>query len=116
MRRWRRYKLIVVTNAEKLESAYAFFWDTLEELLRNDIQSEEDAALMLEDPGGTLWKKPEYEEKLRRRLGRSYSSYMKTIVRLRQSLEAMCEKLGVDPLGRVCPMDWPILLISLMRQ
>lgn len=106
IKRWRRYKLKLKEYANIMESAYVFFLDTLDELLGDIILSDEELTLMLKEPGGTLWKKPEYEQRLRARLDRSYSSYMKTVATLKDALEAMCERLGVDRSGSVCFGPW----------
>ncbi len=103
MKRWKLYRLELQRYANILRSASVYFSDTLEELLGDIVHSDEELMLLLENPGGILWKKPEYEARLRERLDRSYSSYLKTTSTLVQGLEAMCEKVGVDSSGRVCP-------------
>lgn len=46
-----------------LESAEVYFLDTLDELLGDIVNSDDELKLLLDDPGGTLWKKPEYEKR-----------------------------------------------------
>lgn len=103
IKRWKIYRLELQRYANILESAFVYFQDTLEELLRGIVHSDEELRLLLEIPGGTLWKKPEYEARLQERLDRSYPSYLKRISTLSQALQTMCEKVGVDSSGRVCP-------------
>lgn len=73
--RWKRYKIRLKEYVTSLESALAWFQDTLDELLGDIVPSDEEVKRMLREPGGGMWKKPEYEEKLRVRLDRSYQSY-----------------------------------------
>ena len=104
MHRWRHYKVKLEQYATSLESAMAFFLNTLEELLDNIVPSDEEIQSLLREPRGPLWRRREYDERLRKRLDRSYSSYQKTISKLVRDIESMCEKLGVDNAGGViCP-------------
>ena len=100
--RWKLYRVRLKEYATSLESALAWFQDTLDELLGNIVPSDEEIKLMLKDPGGEMWKSPEYEEKLRARLDRSYNSYLRTVEQLVRDIRAMSEKLGVDKGGVVC--------------
>ena len=101
IKRWKRYRLKLQEYAGILESAEVFFLDTLDELLGDIVQSDVELELLLDEPGGEKWKKPEYEERLRERLDRSYSSYLKTVQILIHALRGMCRKLGVDNAGKV---------------
>ncbi|KAL8956324.1 MAG: hypothetical protein Q9183_006334 [Haloplaca sp. 2 TL-2023] len=99
--RWKRYRLELQDYADFLESASVYFDDTLYELLIDIVQSDEELSLLLENPGGLLWKDHKYEESLRRRLDRSYTSYIKTVEKLRDTLQAISGKLSVDSAGSV---------------
>lgn len=101
MHRWKRYKLKLKEYAHVLESAKVHLDNTLEALLINIVSSDEELKLLLRDPGGTLWSKQEYDEKLRQRLDRSYDSYFRTIKTLRSNTDILCDKLGVDNAGGV---------------
>ncbi|KAL8896799.1 MAG: hypothetical protein Q9207_007530 [Kuettlingeria erythrocarpa] len=98
---WRRYKQKLEEYASILESAQVYFFDTLDELLNDIVPSEEELELLILEPLGTLWTLPQYDQKLRIRLDRSYKSYLKTVQTLVQKLKTMCEKLGVDTTGAV---------------
>ena len=78
-----------------------YYQDTLEELISGLVQSEDEITDLLAQPRGAVWKKPEYEEKLRQRLGRSHEVYLRTSDKMVNALYAMCEKLGVDSSGKV---------------
>lgn len=101
IKRWKRYRLKLRKYADILESAEVYFLDTLDELLGDIVHSDRELEHLLEEPGGQQWKKPEYEERLRERLHRSYKSYLRTVQSLGHALRDMCEKLGVDNAGRV---------------
>ncbi|KAL8944305.1 MAG: hypothetical protein Q9211_000645 [Gyalolechia sp. 1 TL-2023] len=100
-KRWKRYRVKLRDYADLLESAKVYFFDTLDELLGDMVASDEDVALLLDHPGGILWKRVEFEERLRKRLDRSYSSYFKTVSKLAHALQSMSERLGVDEAGTV---------------
>lgn len=105
IKRWRRYKLKLEEYASTLESAQVYFFDTLDELLNDIVPSDEELELLILEPLGTLWTLPQYDQKLRIRLDRSYKSYLKTVQTLVQKLKTMCEKLGVDATGAVYPLS-----------
>ncbi|KAI4141992.1 MAG: hypothetical protein LQ341_003350 [Variospora aurantia] len=99
IKRWRRYKLKLEEYASILESAGVYFLDTLEELLNDIVPPDEELEPLIQEPLGTLWKKPQYDLKLRDRLDRSYKSYLKTVQTLVEKLHTMREKLGIDESG-----------------
>lgn len=101
IKRWKRYKTKLRDYADILESAEVYFLDTLDELLSGIVHSDDELQLMLSDPGGALWKQSNHERRLRERLDRSYTSYLKTIQRLVEALQNMCSRLGVDTVGGV---------------
>lgn len=107
VKRWKRYRLKLKDYADILESASVYFLDTLDELLSDIVHSDEELSMMLANPGGSPWKEKAYEERLRRRLDRSYSSYLKTVSKLVQALQGMCARLGVDNAGSVCLYPMP---------
>lgn len=101
IKHWRRYRIRLQDYADRLRSQKVYYEDTLEGLLEGLVQSEDELADLLAQPRGISWKKPEYETKLRQRLGRSRETYLRTSDKMVNALEAMCEALGVDSSGRV---------------
>ena len=101
IRYWRRYRVRLQDYADILETQMAYYQDTLEELLTGIVQSEDEIRDLMEVPRGAMWKKAEYEEKFRQRLGHSHAIYLKMADRLVNALNSMCEKLGIDPSGKV---------------
>ena len=104
IKRWKRYKLKLQEYADILESANVYLVDTLYELLGDIVRSDEELELLIDEPGGVLWNKPQYEARLRERLDRSYKPYLKTVSTLVRALQTMCEKLGVNGDKGVCPL------------
>ena len=87
--------------ARFLGVARSYFLDTVDELLADIVQSEEDLEKMMRDPVSTAWKNPKYEERLRKRLDRNYEMYVDMLRRIPAALTIMCEKLGIDDFGKV---------------
>ena len=102
IRYWRRYRVRLQDHADILETQRVYYQDTLEELLTGIVQSEGEIRDLMELPRGAIWKRAEYEEKLRQRLGHSHAVYLRMADRLVDALNSMCEKLGIDPSGKVC--------------
>ncbi|KAL8866139.1 MAG: hypothetical protein Q9174_006475 [Haloplaca sp. 1 TL-2023] len=100
IRRWKNYRLKLREFAFSIESAHVYFFDTLEVLL-TDLVCDQELELLINDPSGSMWKDPRYEQKLRVRLGRSYKSYFRTVQTLAFNLKAFCERLGIESDGTV---------------
>lgn len=101
IRYWRRYRVKLEDYACDLEAARVYYLDTLEELLMGIVGSDAELAVLIDDPGGLAWRKAEYEGSLRRRLDRSYDTYLQILNRMRNALIEMREKLGFDEFGKV---------------
>lgn len=101
IRYWRRYRVKLEDYSCDLEAARVYYLDTLEELLTNIVESDEEMAILLGEPGGPSWKSSAYERNLKRRLDRSYDSYLQVLHRMQNALGRMREKLGIDESGRV---------------
>lgn len=100
-RRWKLYRTKLEDYVDMVEAASVYFRETLFQLLEDIVHSDDELQLLMRDPGGESWKKPEYEERLRQRLERSHTSYMKRVLKVVQALRSMCESLGVDSDGKV---------------
>lgn len=100
IKHWRRYRVRLQAYADRLETEGVYYQDTLEEMLTDIVPSDEITDLM-SDPRGAIWKKLEYEEKLKEKLGRSHKIYLRTSDTMMRALSSMCEKLGVDSSGKV---------------
>ena len=98
---WRRYRVRLQEYADIIGTQRVYYQDTLEELLTGIVQSEDEIKDLMTEPRGAIWKKPEYEDKLRQRLGRSHAVYMNMSDKVVNALYSMCEKLGIDSSGKV---------------
>lgn len=98
---WRRYRVRLQDYADIMETQMVYYQDTLEELLTGIVQSEDEIKDLMEVPRGVIWKRAEYEERLRQRLGRSHVAYLKMADKMVNALSSMCEKLGIDSSGKV---------------
>ncbi|KAL8883512.1 MAG: hypothetical protein Q9192_007127, partial [Flavoplaca navasiana] len=101
--------------ADILESASVYFLDTLDELLSDLVHSDDELLLLLGNPAGSLWKETKYEDRLRMRLDRSYTSYFKTVAKLVQALQRMRDRLGIDHVGSVKWDDYTALEREMKR-
>ncbi len=101
IKQWRRYRVRLQDYADFMRSQGVYYQDTLEELLTGIVQSEDEINDLIAQPRGSVWKRPEYEEKLRQRLGRSHEVYLLKSEKMVDALLSMCEKLGVDSSGKV---------------
>ncbi|OBT68139.1 hypothetical protein VE03_01611 [Pseudogymnoascus sp. 23342-1-I1] len=70
------------------------FEANLQELLLPMIADDKKLKLLLEDPGGLIWKDPELNETLRRRIPTRYDSYVDTIYMLHDVIRGLNEALG----------------------
>lgn len=98
---WRRYRVKLDEYACELEAGRVYYLDTLEELLMGIVDSDDELAVLIGEPGGIAWTRPEYERSLRRRLDRSYDTYLHILYRLRNALTGIRGKLGFDEFGKV---------------
>ena len=76
---WRRYRRELAGYARTLECQHTWYLDTTEALLDGIVHSKEELAELSHKHGSDVWQRPEYEAKLKRRLDRSYCSYMANV-------------------------------------
>lgn len=72
------------------------FDENLEELLSPIITSDAEMDTLLRDPTGPSWRHAELEAKLRRRLPKSYESYRNAIDDMKETMDALQKKLGIQ--------------------
>ena len=72
------------------------FEGNLEEFLLPFIVNEEELQTLIADPGGTRWKDPYLDDKLKERLPRSYDLYLDTITEINEIMEELKRELVVD--------------------
>ncbi len=77
------------------------YLNTIERLFEGIIQSYDELKELMEDPTGTSLHKPQYEEGLRNRLGRSCDNYLLIMKDMMEALRKLRKDFGVDEQGEV---------------
>lgn len=75
------------------------FEENLEELLAPVIKDDDQLNLLLAEPGGTRWKDPDLEMRLKERLPKSYELYLGIIREIKDVMEELKQELGIS---KVC--------------
>ena len=96
VKRWRRIHRQLKNYEIRLQSQKVTYQNTLELLLVDIVQTDEDTAPMLADPRGDLWKKAEYDHLLRRRLDRAYDTFFEMLELMSKTLSEIETKLGME--------------------
>ncbi|KAK2762795.1 hypothetical protein FQN54_000970 [Arachnomyces sp. PD_36] len=113
---WRKQRRQLEEYAIQLEGHLVFWLDTLEELLEGIVDSDDVQAQMLKNPEvASLWKHPEYEERLKTRLDRSYDVYVATMSRMFEALDEVKTRLDVGKIGEVPWQDYSAVRRELKR-
>ncbi|KAL9063449.1 MAG: hypothetical protein Q9161_009465 [Pseudevernia consocians] len=99
---WKRYHRELSEYARTLETQRIVYLNTIERLFEGIIQSNDELENLMDDPGLVFSRNPQYEEQLRRRLGRSYGNYSRIMADMLEALRAARNKLGIDENGKVC--------------
>ena len=98
---YRRYRARLQDYADIMGAQSIWYQDTLEELLTDIVQNEEELEELIAQPTGALWENPKYGQKLKQRLGRSHEVYLRQSEKMVTALLSMCEDLGIDSSGKV---------------
>ena len=99
---WGRCRVLLEDYAGVIESQKVYYLDTLDELLSDIVGSEDEMAQLMSEPNGPAWKASQHDQQLRQRLGLSYDVYLRTLNNMVDRLQALREKLGICPSGKVC--------------
>lgn len=115
---WRRCRARLEDYADDIKSQETYYLDTLDELLIGITTSEDDLAQLISAPKAFAKARPEYDQQLRHRLGRSYDEYVRSVTNMVKTLGVLREKLGIENSGKVCEIfansakptfKWPLL-------
>ena len=98
---YRRYRARLQDYADIMGAQSIWYQDTLEELLIDIVQNEEELEVLIAQPTGAIWENPKYRQKLKQRLGRSHEVYLRLSEKMVKALLSMCEELGIDSSGKV---------------
>ena len=75
-----------------LRTEYDIFRNTSEELLEGLVPAPK-MALLLQNPGGSLWKDPAIANRLKSRLQSSYAGYVETVVDVQSAINEFQNRL-----------------------
>lgn len=92
VRRWRWYRREVSNYLRTMEAAKKYLVDTLTELFDGIVLSHDDLMALAKDPTSFPW----YDEQLKKRLDHNYDTYLETMISMRDTLEILRNKLGLD--------------------
>jgi len=98
---WKRYQRELSRYSRTLETQEIVYLNTIERLFEGIIQTNEELEELIEDPAKAFSQKPQYEESLRNRLGRSYDNYLLIMKDLLEVLIKVRKELGLDEQGKV---------------
>ena len=98
---YRRYRARLQDYADIIGAQKIWYQDTLEELLMDIVQNEDELEALTAQPTGAIWEDAKYRQKLMQRLGRSHEVYLRLSERMVNALLLMCEELGIDSSGKV---------------
>ncbi|WEW57129.1 hypothetical protein PRK78_002589 [Emydomyces testavorans] len=95
MKEWVRFRAEFTIFMNSLYRQKIFFRQNIEDLLSSVIDSEYDMARMLDDPNDPVWKDPELEVRLKRRLSGQYEyeCYMDSVSSFHETLMKLESKL-----------------------
>lgn len=111
IQKWWRYQKELSSLRRVLGAEYDRFLNTCEELLAGIVPDAALAAL-LDDPGGTGWKDPDIERKLKARLRKSFNSYLETVTDLNEVVNILKEKLELGDDGKVSLSSFSMKSVS----
>jgi hypothetical protein len=94
--RTKRYRRELESYLTRLGTAQAIFWNTLEHLLEDVVDSDEEVRNLISNPRGPSWQDVPFQMRLQRRLGRDHDIYFKTMTILSGLLQNLSDKLGLE--------------------
>jgi hypothetical protein len=100
--RTKRYRRELESYLTRLGTQQAIFLNTLEHLLEDVADSDDEVRDLIGNPAGTSWQDPVFQERLRKRLGRDHDIYIKTMTMLSGILQNLSDKLGLDTDTNTC--------------
>ena len=92
VRRWRWYRKEVSNYLRTMEAAKKYLVDTLTELFNGIVLSHDELMALAKDPAAF----PSYDEQLKKRLDHNYDTYLETMISMKDTLESLRSKLGLD--------------------
>lgn len=114
--RTKRYRRELESYLTRLGTQQAIFLNTLEHLLEDVADSDDEVRDLIGNPAGTSWQDPVFQERLRKRLGRDHDIYIKTMTMLSGILQNLSDKLGLDTNTNTCRKVRAVNFILTLRK
>lgn len=101
--RTKRYRRELESYLTRLGTQQAIFLNTLEQLLEDVVDSDDEVRELIGNPTGPSWQDAVFQAKLQKRLGRDHDLYIKMITMLASLLQGLSDKLGLgtNSIGKV---------------
>jgi hypothetical protein len=112
----KRYRRELESYLTRLGTQQAIFLNTLEHLLEDVADSDDEVRDLIGNPAGTSWQDPVFQERLRNRLGRDHDIYIKTMTMLSGILQNLSDKLGLDTDTNTCRKVRAVNFILTLRK
>lgn len=93
---WWKFRTEFIGFVHVIGRQAILFDENLEELLSPIITSDAEMDALLRNPTGPFWRRVELEERLRDRLPKSYESYRNTIDDMKETMDVLQKKLGIQ--------------------
>jgi hypothetical protein len=107
---WWRFRTEYLGFVHAVGVQSVLFSENLEVLLAQIIASDAEMDSLLQDPGGDPWCDPTLEERMQRRLPKSYEYYRCTVDDINEVMDKLKGKLGIkNNKVRLPPLPWWIV-------
>ncbi|KAK5378715.1 hypothetical protein LTR11_004410 [Exophiala xenobiotica] len=92
----KRYRRQLEEYSTRLGTQQAILLNNLEQALEGVVEYEDEICELINNPQGSSWKDPAFQEKLRRKLDRNYNAFVRTTTELSWQLEHLSRRLGLE--------------------
>ncbi|KAK5465083.1 hypothetical protein LTS15_001646 [Exophiala xenobiotica] len=92
----KRYRRQLEEYSTRLGNQQTILLNNLEHALEGVVDYEDEICELINNPRGSSWKDPAFQEKLRRKLDRNYNAFVRTTTELSWQLEHLSRRLGLE--------------------
>jgi uncharacterized membrane protein YccC len=102
--RKQRYRREFNSYVIRLSTQQTLLRNTIQRLLEDVVQHENDLARLIMDPEGPMWESEALEKELRSKLDDNYDIFVANMAHLLELLQSLRQKLGLQPYepSKVC--------------
>ena len=98
---WKEYQDQLRKYSQTLSTQQTIYLNTISRLFEDIIESDDALEALLENPQQALSYDQQYDDALKRRLGRSYDNFVSIAEEMLEALRIIQEELGIDKNGKV---------------